>query len=180
MYVYCVGHFCICLRNQHQGTIDKIFSRNGLSFCTVDAGEKVLVEITEASRENMELEEGRTVYCLFKSAALKIFWKKLVAYLSEVQKIGCLWRKKPWFLRLKSLESRKPCLLLQPLNERGVQWGNEKIRNRWWEHQLSFGKIGNTGRLTRGIKNFEKKASKIWSKRKDVYLCRRFHRKQSS
>ncbi|MCE4567015.1 molybdenum ABC transporter ATP-binding protein [Maribellus sp. CM-23] len=63
----------ISLRNQIKGRIDKIFSRNGLSFCMVDAGEKVLVEITEASRENMELEEGTTVYCLFKSAALKIF-----------------------------------------------------------------------------------------------------------
>ena len=62
----------ISLRNQLQGTIEKIFTRDGLSFCLVDAGEKVLVEITEASRKNMELEPGKTVFCLFKSAALKI------------------------------------------------------------------------------------------------------------
>jgi len=63
----------ISLRNQIQGRIVKIFTRNGLSFCLVDAGEKVLVEITEASKKNMNLEIGTTVYCLFKSAALKIF-----------------------------------------------------------------------------------------------------------
>ncbi|WP_262707241.1 TOBE domain-containing protein [Maribellus luteus] len=63
----------ISLRNQLRGVIVKIFSRNGLSFCMVDAGEKVLVEITETSRKNMQLEVGVAVYCLFKSAALKIF-----------------------------------------------------------------------------------------------------------
>ncbi|WP_167619432.1 molybdenum ABC transporter ATP-binding protein [Maribellus sediminis] len=63
----------ISLRNQIPGTIIKIFSRNGLAFCLVDAGEKVLVEITEASKKNMNLNVGTTVYCLFKSAALKMF-----------------------------------------------------------------------------------------------------------
>ena len=63
----------ISLRNQIKGNIEKIFSKNGLSFCLVDAGEKVLVEITEASKRNMNLEIGTTVYCLFKSAALKMF-----------------------------------------------------------------------------------------------------------
>jgi len=63
----------ISLRNQIKGTIEKIFSKDGLSFCLVDAGEKILVEITEASLETMKLEAGKTVYCLFKSAALKIF-----------------------------------------------------------------------------------------------------------
>ncbi len=63
----------ISLRNQIPGTIEKIFSKDGLSFCLVDSGEKVLVEITEASRIKMDLEVGKTVFCLFKSAALKIF-----------------------------------------------------------------------------------------------------------
>jgi len=63
----------ISLRNQIQGKIIKIFTRKGLSFCLVDAGEKVLVEITEASKQKMNLDRGTTVYCLFKSAALKIF-----------------------------------------------------------------------------------------------------------
>lgn len=63
----------ISLRNQIQGTIEKIFSKDGLSFCLVNSGEKVLVEITEASRKHMKLEVGKVVFCLFKSAALKIF-----------------------------------------------------------------------------------------------------------
>ncbi len=63
----------ISLRNQIKGSITKIFTRKGLSFCVVDAGEKVLVEITEASKKNMNLDLGSTVYCLFKSAALRIF-----------------------------------------------------------------------------------------------------------
>lgn len=63
----------ISLRNQIKGEIVRIFSRKGLSFCLVDAGEKVLVEITEASKQKMNLGSGTTVYCLFKSAALKIF-----------------------------------------------------------------------------------------------------------
>lgn len=63
----------ISLRNQIRGTITRIFSKDGLSFCLVDAGEKVLVEITEASKRNMNLTVGTTVYCLFKSAALKLF-----------------------------------------------------------------------------------------------------------
>lgn len=63
----------ISLRNQIEGTIDKIFSKDGFWFCLVDAGEKILVEITEASGKNMNLEPGKTVWCLFKSAALKIF-----------------------------------------------------------------------------------------------------------
>lgn len=63
----------ISLRNQIEGTIQKIFSKDGFWFCLVDAGEKILVEITELSGENMKLEPGKKVWCLFKSAALKIF-----------------------------------------------------------------------------------------------------------
>ena len=63
----------ISLRNQIEGLIVKIFSKDGFWFCLVDAGEKILVEITEASGRNMNLEPGKKVWCLFKSAALKIF-----------------------------------------------------------------------------------------------------------
>lgn len=63
----------ISLRNQVEGTIEKIFFKDGLSYCLVNAGEKVLVEITEASRRNMNLEVGKTAFCIFKSAALKVF-----------------------------------------------------------------------------------------------------------
>ncbi len=63
----------ISLRNQIKGTIVKIFSKDGFWFCLVDAEEKLLVEITEASGKNMNLHPGKEVWCLFKSTALKIF-----------------------------------------------------------------------------------------------------------
>lgn len=63
----------ISLRNQIQGTIKEIFYKEGLAFCVVDVGEHIIVEITEASQINMKLGIGTEVYCLLKSAALKIF-----------------------------------------------------------------------------------------------------------
>jgi molybdate transport system ATP-binding protein len=63
----------ISLRNQIQGTIQKVFLKDGLAFCIVDVGENIIVEVTEASQKNMNLNPGEQVFCLFKSAALKIF-----------------------------------------------------------------------------------------------------------
>uniref|UniRef100_UPI0032165294 molybdenum ABC transporter ATP-binding protein n=1 Tax=uncultured Draconibacterium sp. TaxID=1573823 RepID=UPI0032165294 len=63
----------ISLRNQIHGTIQKVFLKDGLAFCIVDVGENILVEVTEASQKTMHLHPGEQVYCLFKSAALKIF-----------------------------------------------------------------------------------------------------------
>ncbi len=63
----------ISLRNQVQGIIKKVFFQDGLAFCIVDIGEHIIVEITEASQKNMQLKPGENVFCLFKSAALKIF-----------------------------------------------------------------------------------------------------------
>ena len=64
----------ISLRNQIPGIIKKVFVKNGLAFCIVDVGENIIVEVTEASQKNMNLNTGERVYCLFKSAALKIFY----------------------------------------------------------------------------------------------------------
>lgn len=63
----------ISLRNQIQGTIKKVFLKEGLAFCIVDVGVNIIVEVTEASQKNMMLEAGEKVFCLFKSAALKFF-----------------------------------------------------------------------------------------------------------
>jgi len=63
----------ISLRNQIKGTIKKVFLKDGLAFCVVDVGENIVAEVTEASQKNMRLKIGEEVYCLFKSAALKIF-----------------------------------------------------------------------------------------------------------
>lgn len=63
----------ISLRNQIKGTIKKVFVKNGLAYCVVDVGDNIIAEVTEASQKNMRLAAGETVYCLFKSAALKVF-----------------------------------------------------------------------------------------------------------
>lgn len=63
----------ISLRNQVEGTIKDVFLKDGLAFCVVDVGENIVVEVTEASQKSMHLEKGQRVFCLFKSAALKIY-----------------------------------------------------------------------------------------------------------
>ncbi|VAW22068.1 Molybdenum ABC transporter ATP-binding protein ModC [hydrothermal vent metagenome] len=63
----------ISIRNQIKGVIKDMFEKDGYSLCMVDSGEKILVEITEASRQKMNLLPGQTVYCFFKSVSVKIF-----------------------------------------------------------------------------------------------------------
>lgn len=63
----------ISLRNQVEGIMKDVFLKDGLAFCVVDVGENIIVEVTEASQKSMCLENGQRVYCLFKSAALKIY-----------------------------------------------------------------------------------------------------------
>nr|WP_321487100.1 molybdenum ABC transporter ATP-binding protein [uncultured Draconibacterium sp.] len=63
----------ISLRNQVAGTMKEVFLKDGLAFCIVDVGENIIVEVTEASQKSMCLDKGQRVYCLFKSAALKIY-----------------------------------------------------------------------------------------------------------
>jgi len=63
----------ISLRNQVEGIMKDVFLKDGLAFCVVDVGENIIVEVTEASQKSMCLEKGQRVYCLFKSASLKIY-----------------------------------------------------------------------------------------------------------
>ena len=63
----------ISLRNQIQGTIVKIFIKDGYAYCIINIGLNIIVEITEASQKNMNLKAGEKVFCLFKSVSLKIF-----------------------------------------------------------------------------------------------------------
>lgn len=63
----------ISLRNQIKGVVEKVFTQNSCSFCLVNTGERLLVEITEASRKNLNLDAGQKVFCLVKSVALKIY-----------------------------------------------------------------------------------------------------------
>lgn len=62
----------ISIRNQLPGIIQRIIHENKQIVCIVDVGFPLMVSITEASRENMKLSEGKKVWCLFKSMALKV------------------------------------------------------------------------------------------------------------
>jgi len=61
----------VSIRNQLEGTILQIIKHGNQSYCLVDVGFRLLVSITETSRNKLDLEKGKTVWCLFKSVALK-------------------------------------------------------------------------------------------------------------
>ncbi len=62
----------ISIRNQFEGKIIQIIKHANQTYCLVDIGFQLLVTITETSRLSLQLEEGKTVWCLFKSMALKV------------------------------------------------------------------------------------------------------------
>ncbi|WP_372751536.1 molybdenum ABC transporter ATP-binding protein [Labilibaculum sp.] len=62
----------ISIRNQLRGRIRKIIQKENRNYCMVDVGFTLLVSITHASLEKMQLVEGKQVWCLFKSMALQI------------------------------------------------------------------------------------------------------------
>ena len=62
----------VSIRNQLEGTILQIIKHGNHTYCMVDVGFKLLVTITETSRQALNLKQGGAVWCLFKSMALKI------------------------------------------------------------------------------------------------------------
>lgn len=62
----------VSIRNQLEGTISSIIKHENKIYCLVDVGFKLLVSITETSLNSLKLTQGKTVWCLFKSMALKI------------------------------------------------------------------------------------------------------------
>jgi len=62
----------VSIRNQLEGSILQIIEHGNHSYCLVDVGFRLLVSITEASRNKLKLEKGARVWCLFKSMALKV------------------------------------------------------------------------------------------------------------
>lgn len=62
----------ISIRNQLKGKVSKIIKKENRIYCLVDVGFVLIVSITQASQQKMNLEIGKEVYCLFKSMALQI------------------------------------------------------------------------------------------------------------
>ncbi len=62
----------ISIQNQVFGTIDEIISKGPTLLCIIDAGFKLVVEITAESQRRMGIYKGGNVWCLFKSVAIDV------------------------------------------------------------------------------------------------------------
>jgi molybdate transport system ATP-binding protein len=62
----------ITIQNQLQGTIVAIFDNGATTCCIVDAGFKLVVEITAESHNRLDINIGSNVWCLFKSVAIDV------------------------------------------------------------------------------------------------------------
>lgn len=62
----------ITIQNQLRGTVTDIYNRNSGTYCIVDAGERLVVEIAAASLNRLAITRGTTVWCLFKSVAIDV------------------------------------------------------------------------------------------------------------
>lgn len=57
----------ISVQNQIQGTIKQIIQNNEGTFCVVDCGFELFVEISQSIVSNLFLHEGQTIYCQIKA-----------------------------------------------------------------------------------------------------------------
>lgn len=62
----------ITIQNQLQGTVISVIDRGTIVLCIIDAGFKLVVEITSESQKRLEIEEGQEIWCLFKSVAIDV------------------------------------------------------------------------------------------------------------
>ena len=62
----------VTIQNQVEGKVTDIIQRGASLLCIVDAGFKLVVEITAESQKRMQINEGSNVWCLFKSVAIDV------------------------------------------------------------------------------------------------------------
>lgn len=62
----------ITIQNQLQGTVIDIIYRNATLLCLVDVGVLLLVEITAQAQKQLNITQGKLVWCLFKSTATEV------------------------------------------------------------------------------------------------------------
>jgi molybdate transport system ATP-binding protein len=62
----------VSIQNQVAGKVVDIVERGTTLLCIVDAGFKLVVEITVESKKRMQIERGSPVFCLFKSVAIEL------------------------------------------------------------------------------------------------------------
>lgn len=62
----------ITIQNQIEGVITDLIPREDTLLCIVDAGFKLVVEITTESQKRLDIRLGSKVWCLFKSVAIDV------------------------------------------------------------------------------------------------------------
>jgi len=62
----------ISMQNQLEGTIIKLHSTENKVLCIIDHGFKLIAEVTLATKQKMNLNEGDKIWSLFKAAAVKM------------------------------------------------------------------------------------------------------------
>ncbi len=62
----------VTIQNQVQGVVTDIIGRDATLLCIVDAGFKLVVEITTESQKRMHILTGSKIWCLFKSVAIDV------------------------------------------------------------------------------------------------------------
>lgn len=63
----------ISIRNQIPGRVEQMVEDDGQTVCIIDAGVRLVVEITPSSAREMNIEPGSQVWCLFKARSLHLF-----------------------------------------------------------------------------------------------------------
>jgi len=62
----------ISIQNQLEGKIEKLITSHNRVLCLIDHGFKLIAEVSLATKHKMKLEEGKTIWSLFKAAAIKL------------------------------------------------------------------------------------------------------------
>ncbi len=62
----------VSIQNQVEGIVTDIIERGASLLCIVDAGFKLVVEITFESQKRLKIEKGKKIWCLFKSVAIDV------------------------------------------------------------------------------------------------------------
>ena len=62
----------VTIQNQIKGTVVEVIDSGSSRLCIIDAGFRLVVEITAESLMRMQIIKGSLVYCLFKSVAIDV------------------------------------------------------------------------------------------------------------
>ncbi len=62
----------ITIQNQVQGTITDIIKRGSTLLCIVDAGFRLVVEVTSESQNRLGIRQGSKIWCMFKSVSIDV------------------------------------------------------------------------------------------------------------